>query len=174
MLGIFLYTYDGECVHSMLPTKVYNIIKKNFGILKIKQMTLGHISTIDLSPFQSFIPKNIEFSESFLSQMTFVGFNMNYETYVKIHKTNNKVYIRYSIWWLMWFTIIYGCNVSLLSIMDEVHPSKSKFIYKLDKKISIIFFHPWYIRLGRRCFKRFFWWRALWKISQPSPINKLS
>ncbi len=81
----------------MLPTKVYNIIKKNFGILKIKQMTLGHISTIDLSPFQSFIPKNIEFSESFLSQMTFVGFNMNYETYVKIHKTNNKIYIRYSI-----------------------------------------------------------------------------
>jgi len=30
-------------------------------------MTLGHISTVDLSPFQSSIPKNIEFSENFLS-----------------------------------------------------------------------------------------------------------
>jgi hypothetical protein len=97
-------------------------------------MTLGHISTVDLSPFQSSIPKNIEFSENFLSQMTFVDFNMNYETYVKIHKTNNKIYIRYSIlWWLKWFTIIHRCNVNLLSIMDEVHPSTSNFIYKLDK-----------------------------------------
>jgi hypothetical protein len=56
-------------------------------------MTLGHISTVDLSPFQSSISKNIEFSENFLSQVTFVDFNMNYETYVKIHKTNNKIYI---------------------------------------------------------------------------------
>jgi hypothetical protein len=56
-------------------------------------MTLGHISTIDLSPFESSIPKNIKFSENFLSQMTFVGFNMNYETCVKIDKTNNRIYI---------------------------------------------------------------------------------
>jgi len=97
-------------------------------------MTLSHISTVDLSPFQSSIPKNIGWSEKFLSQMTFVGFNMNYETYVKIHNSNNKKYIRYFIWWLMWFTIIHGCSVNLLSIMDGVHPSTSNFIYKLDKK----------------------------------------
>jgi hypothetical protein len=68
--------------------------------------------------------------------MTFVDFNMNYETYVKIHKTN-KIYI-YKIFHIMidhmWFTIIHRCNVSLLSTMDEVHPSTSNFIYKLDKK----------------------------------------
>jgi hypothetical protein len=53
-------------------------------------MTFARISSVDLSPFQSSIPKNIEFSENFLSQMTFVDFNMNFGTYVKIHKTNNK------------------------------------------------------------------------------------
>jgi hypothetical protein len=31
-------------------------------------------------------------------------------------------------------SLLYGCNVNLLSIMDEVHPSTSNFIYKLDKK----------------------------------------
>jgi hypothetical protein len=60
-------------------------------------MTLGHISIVDLSPFQSSIPKNIKFSENFLSQITFVEFNMNYKTYVKIHKTNNRKYMKYSI-----------------------------------------------------------------------------
>jgi hypothetical protein len=55
------------------------MIKKTFGILKLTK-TLGCISSVDLGPFQSSIPKNIKFSENFLSQMTFVDFNMNYET----------------------------------------------------------------------------------------------
>jgi hypothetical protein len=55
-------------------------------------MTVGHILTIDLSPFQSSIHKNIKFNENSLSQMTFVNFNINYETFVKIHETSNKIY----------------------------------------------------------------------------------
>jgi hypothetical protein len=55
---------------------------------------------------------------------------------LKIHKTNNKKI--YKIFHIMIDVVHYysftDAMLSLLSTMDEFHPSTSNFIYKLDKK----------------------------------------